>query len=70
MTRTRSGYAPRAAGGDDLVAEINALVADVHAIVVGCNEHFDLLPALSAKRAREISFRSRACTHGNQTSQR
>jgi hypothetical protein len=49
--------------GDDLVAEIDALVADVHAAVAGCDEHFGLLSALSAKRAREIGFRSWVCMH-------
>jgi hypothetical protein len=49
--------------GDDLVAEIDALVADVHAAVVGCDEHFGLLSALSAERACEIGFRSWVYTH-------
>jgi len=48
---------------DDLVAEIDALVADARAAVLGCDEHFDLLSALPAKRAREISFRYWVCMH-------
>jgi hypothetical protein len=48
---------------DDLGAEIDALVADVRAAVLGRDEHFDLLSALPAKRAREISFRYWVCMH-------
>ena len=42
--------------GDDLIAQINALVADIHAGTG--NELFDLLLALSAKRAGRINFAS------------
>ena len=43
--------------GDDLIAEVDALVADARAAVVGGDEHFDLLSAFSAERAREFGFR-------------
>src|SRR5215472_3827286 len=44
--------------GEDLIAQIDALVADIHAGTG--NELFDLLLALPAKRAGEISFASPA----------
>ncbi len=44
--------------GEDLIAQIDALVADVHAGTA--DELFDLLLALSAKRAGEISLASSA----------
>src|SRR5260370_42079291 len=49
--------------GEDLIAQIDALVADIHTgtgnIHAGtANELFDLLLALSAKRAGEINFAS------------
>jgi hypothetical protein len=46
--------------GEDLIAQIDALVADIHAgIHAGsANEFLDLLLALSAKRAGEINFAS------------
>jgi hypothetical protein len=42
--------------GEDLIAQIDALVADIHAGTT--HELFDLLLALSAKRAGEINFAS------------
>jgi hypothetical protein len=46
----------RLISGEDLIAQIDALVADIHAGTG--NEPFDPLLALSAKRAGEISFAS------------
>src|SRR5690348_8963396 len=51
----RFGVGP--AVGDDLIAEVDTLVADIHAAVAGCDEHFDLLSAFSAERARQFGLR-------------
>ena len=53
-----------AAFGDDLVAEVDALVADVHVALVGCDEHFNLLAVFSAERAREFCLRPWMYMHG------
>jgi DME family drug/metabolite transporter len=47
---------PGPVGSDDLVAETNALVADVHTAVLGGDQHFCRVTALAAKEHARAAF--------------